>query len=121
MPYDNQLEIMRRAIAMPYGGTWPASYTLSFVEALMMGLPIVSISKTLAHIPKYEPIDFFEADEILAEVGGLVADTPEQMIHQVKKLLSDKEHAANISEKQRKLAIKMFGKKAIAEKWRAFL
>ncbi len=121
IPYELQLEKMQQAVCMPYGGTWPAAYTLSFIEALMMGLPIVAISKTLAHIPKFESLDFYEVDEILAEISGVVCDTPEAMIHQTTKLLSDPEHAQTISKRQRELAIKMFGKETISKQWREFL
>ena len=40
LPYKLQKEAMRRSGIMIYGGTYPASYTLSFMEALMTGLPI---------------------------------------------------------------------------------
>lgn len=121
VPYEQQIKLMQGATVMPYGGTWPAPYTLSFIEAMMTGLPIVAISKALAHYPQYEAIDFYEVDEILAQIGGIVCDTPEQMIHQTNKLLSDPEHALNISQKQRALAIEMFGKKVISKQWGEFL
>lgn len=121
VPYAEQIKIMQESNAMIYGGTWPACYTLSFIEALMTGLPVVAISKTLAHYPQYEALDFYEVDEILAQIGGIVCDDSAQMIHQTNKLLSDPEHAKNISEKQRELAVGMFGKKVISEKWRDFL
>lgn len=119
--YRQQLKIMRESSVMPYGGTWPAPYTLSFIEAMMMGLPIVAISKVMAHIPRFEGLDFYEVDEILAKIGGAVCDTPESMIHHTNKLLSDPVHASNISTRQRKLAIKMFGKKNIKKEWEVFL
>lgn len=119
--YEQQINKMQNALAMPYGGTWPAAYTLSFIEALMMGLPIVAISKSLAHISRFEELDFYEVDEILAKISGIVCDTPEAMIHQVSKILSDPGHANNIANKQRELAIKMFGKETIMKQWRKFL
>jgi len=121
VPYEQQVNLMQMAAAMPYGGTWPASYTLSFIEALMTGLPVVAISKTLAHIPKFEAIDFYEVDEILAQISGIVCDSPEQMVHQVNKLLSDPGHAQHISQMQRDLAIEMFGKEKISKQWEEFL
>lgn len=121
VPYENQIAIMQQSRAMPYGGTWPAPYTLSFIEAMMTGLPVVAISKELAHYPQYEAIDFYEVDEILAEIGGLVCDTQQQMIGAVQRLLHDPSHAADISRKQRNLAIRMFGKKTISAQWDAFL
>lgn len=88
---------------------------------MMTGLPIVAISKTLAHYPQYEPLDFYEVDEILAQIGGIVCDTDDQMIAAVDHLLHDREHAENISRKQRELAITMFGKKIISAQWETFL
>ncbi len=120
-PYERQLEIMKSSKVMIYGGTWPASYTLSFIEALMMGLPIVAISKALAHYKKYEPFDFYEVDELLAEIGGIVCDTPEQMVQATQKLLDNDEHALEISKKQKELALKYFGKETIKKQWGEFL
>lgn len=120
VPYEKQVKLMQGALAMPYGGTWPAPYTLSFIEALMTGLPVVAISKALAHYKQYEYIDFYEVDEILATISGLVADTPEAMIALVERLMKDGDFAAEISARQRRLAIEMFGKKVIAEEWRVF-
>ncbi len=121
VPFDDQLKVMRRARAMVYGGTWPASYTLSFIEALTMGLPIVAISKSMAHLPNHEDLDFYEVDELLAEIGGIVCDTPEDMIAETQKLLSDTEHANNISQKQQELAAKYFSKDAISKQWQELL
>lgn len=120
LPYENQLQIMQQSRCMIYGGTWPASYTLGFIEALMMGLPIVAISKALAHYPQYEPFDFYEVDEILSTIGGIVCDNPKDMVDRTKELLEDYEHAKGISEKQRELAIKIFGKDKIKAEWEAF-
>lgn len=121
VPYQQQLSKMRQAVAMPYGGTWPAAYTLSFIEALMTGLPIVAISKRLAHIKRFENIDFYEVDELLAKIGGIVCDSPEQMVKQTRKLINDSEHAKTISIKQRQLALETFGKGKIMEQWKDFL
>lgn len=120
VPYEVQLEIMKQSRVMVYGGTWPASYTLGFIEALMMGLPIVAISKALAHYPKYEPFNFYEVDEILASIGGAVCDTPKEMLKRTKEILADSQHAKNISERQREIAIEMFGKDKVSEQWRDF-
>lgn len=121
VPYEKQVKLMQDSRAMPYGGTWPACYTLSFVEALMTGLPIVAISKALAHYPQYEAIDFYEVDELLAQIGGIVCDTKEQMIAETQRLLHDKSHADNISRKQRALAMELFSKKVISKQWETFL
>jgi hypothetical protein len=121
VPYEQQLEVIKSAGVLVYGGTWPACYTLSFIEALMTGLPIVAISKALAHIPKFEGIDFYEVDELLAECSGVVCDTPEQMVHQTARLLNDPVHANVISTRQRELALRHFSKETIAPQWSELL
>ena len=117
--YSNQIKKMQEARVMIYGGTAPASYTLSFIEALMMGLPIVAISKQLAHI--IYDFDFYEVDEILAPIGGLVCDSIEDMFTKTEMMLNDMDFAKEMSEKQRSLAIEMFGKKKIIKQWEKFL
>ena len=120
VPYEAQIEIMRQSRVMVYGGTWPASYTLGFIEALMMGLPVVAISKALAHYPQYEAFNFYEVDEILASIGGIVCDNTKDMVRHTKELLADYSHAKNISDRQREVAIKLFGKETIEQQWREF-
>ena len=119
--FARQLEIMRQSKVLLYAGTWPASYTLTFIEALMMGLPIVSVSKTLAHIPTLEPLDFFECDEILAEIGGAVCDSASGMAIATQRFRANDDMALEMSVRQRELAIRMFGKQTIMPQWREFL
>ena len=120
VPYQRQVELLQDSRVMVYGGTWPAPYTLSFIEALMTGTPIVAISKTLAHLKQYESIDFYEVDELLARIGGIVCDTVEDLVMQTHRLLNDDEHAENIAKKQRSLALEVFSKEVIQKQWEDF-
>ena len=104
---------------MPYGGTAPASYTLSFIEALMMGLPIVAISNQMANI--IYNFDFYEVEDILNDFGGIVCGSIEEMISQTQELIDNDAYAKQISEKQRAYAIDVFGKKKIIKQWKEFL
>lgn len=117
VPHEKQLEIMRAAGVMVYGGTWPASYTLSFIEALMMGLPIVAVSKEIAHVKKFAHIDFYEVDELMAEISAPVCDSVEQMMEATRQLLENRKYALDISKRQRELALKHFSKAAISAQW----
>lgn len=119
--FEKSLDIMRHARVAVYAGTWPASYTLTFIEYLMLGIPIVAISKKLAHIPELEQIDFYEVDELLAMIGGCVADDLEGMRQHIMRLTTDYSFAQDISKKQRELAIQLFGKTSIASQWKEFL
>lgn len=122
MPYEELKRIMRRARVYVSAGTWPASYTLSFMEALMTGVPMVVISKKLAHIPSREQLDFYEVDEIIKDgVNGFVCDDVPQMRIRITDLMNDNEMAKRISAEGRKTAIEYFGKAKIKAQWAELL
>jgi hypothetical protein len=120
--YDKMKELMQNMRVYVYGGTWPASYTLSFIEAFMTGIPVVAISKQLAHIRNYEQFNFYEVDEIIENgVDGFVCNDVSEMRERIQLLLNDHQLARSISQKAREKAITYFGKAHIAEQWDAFL
>lgn len=119
IPYELQIKKMQEARVMPYGGTAPASYTLSFIEALMMGLPIVAINNQMANI--IYDFDFYEVEEILTSIGGIVCESVQDMISQTQELLDNDAYAKEISDRQRTYAIDVFGKKKIIKQWEEFL
>lgn len=119
IPYHSQIHKMQTAKAMIYGGTAPASYTLSFIEALMMGLPIVAISNSMANI--IYNFDFYECEDILRQCGGIVCGSIDEMIDQTSRLLDDNHLSQQISSQQRAMAVDMFGKNKIMKEWEDFL
>ena len=121
VPYENQIEIMKKSGAMVYGGTWPASYTLSFIEALMTGVPIVAISKNLAHIKKFEDFDFYEVEDLLSQIDVPVCNSVDEMISLTQNFINDKSFSFEVSCRQRKLATDLFGKVTIIKQWESFL
>lgn len=122
MPFDVLKQIMRDSRVYVYAGSWPASYTLSFIEAFMTGIPIVAISKKLAHIPNFEQINFYEVDEFIQNgVNGFVCDTVQEMRERVMQMITDYPLAQQISEKARRSAIELFGKEKIKNQWLEFL
>ena len=104
---------------MIYGGTAPASYTLSFIEALMMGLPIVAIGNNMANI--IYNFDFYECEDLLRSCDGIVCGSVEEMIAKTSQLINDDEYANKISSRQRDFAIGVFGKRNIIKQWEDFL
>lgn len=122
LPFNLQKEKLRRAGVMIYGGTWPASYTLSFMEALMTGTPIIVLGKKKAHIKKFEQIDFYEVDEIVQHgTNGFIANNPDDIIKCAQKLLDNKQLAKEIGASGRKTAIEYFGKEKIKKQWEELL
>lgn len=122
MPFEVLKEMMRKYRVYVYGGTWPASYTLSFIEAWMTGIPVVAIGKSMAHIPGIESINFYEVDELIENgVTGFICNDVSDMRTKIKYLLDNPLHAKDISEKARAKAIEVFGKERIKAQWAEFL
>jgi len=122
LPYEKMKEIMRKARVFVYGGTWPASYTLSFIEALMTGIPVVAASKKIIYKPVHENIDFYEVDEIIKNgVNGYICNSIPEMRNTIDMLLADLNTAKRISEAGRKTAIELFDRVKIAKQWKEFL
>jgi len=117
----HQIELLQNARVYVYTGTWPASYTLSFIEAMMLGIPIVAISKKIAHVQNLEAINFYEVDEIIENgKNGFICDSIQDMRARITQLLNDEGLAKKISIEARKIAIDIFGKKKIASQWKEF-
>ena len=122
LTYENLKKTMRDSRVYVTAGTWPASYTLSLIEAMMTGMPIVTVSKQIAHIPSYEQIDFYEVDEIIdGSVDGFICDNVQEMREDISELLADHELAKLMSANARQKAIKLFGKETIKKQWAEFL
>ncbi len=120
-PFEELKKIMRDSRCYVYGGTWPACYTLSFMEALMTGIPIVACSAKIAHLQSLQALNFYEVEDILADGDIKCYDDVNGMRDMIQGYINDKSMALDVSIQQRKLAIKYFGKEAIAKQWAQFL
>ncbi len=103
-----------------YLGTRPAPYTLGFMEALMTGIPVVSIGPVFGN--ELYGQKTFEAHEILGDEGkaGFWSDSPEQLKEYCSMLLADHELAKKVGEQGRLRAIQYWGKDAIKAEWERF-
>lgn len=120
--FKKQLELMRKARVYVYGGTWPAPYTLTFIEAWMLGIPVVAIGKELAHLKQFESINFYEVDELIENgVTGFIGNSIPEMRQHIERLLTDYELAKEISKNARKKALEIFGMAEVSKQWRRFL
>ena len=114
MSYEEMLIALRANRVYLYTGTQPASYTLGLIEAMMTGIPVVSIGPKWHNIFPYGP-EMFEGHEI----ATFADDAPETARELVRGLLSAPNGPA--SEWTRKRAIELFGKDKIAAQWREYL
>ena len=114
--YSVMKRYLRESRVYLYCGTQPASYTLGLIEAMMTGIPVVSIGPTWMSVFPYGPA-LFEGHEIaLAH-----SDDPSLARAMVKGYLDDPTSAMVASDLNRARAIELFGKDQIAAQWKAFL
>jgi len=117
---------LRQARAYLYTGTQPASYTLGLIEAMMTGIPVVSIGPGHMTVFPYGP-SLFEGHEIVSAVDGAGwhwkpwSDDPGEARNLLSALVSSRSFAAEQSRVQRDRAIELFGKEKIGAEWAAFL
>lgn len=121
LSYDEMKAYLRRMRVYLYTGTQPASYTLGLIEAMMTGIPVVSIAPQFMRIFPYSP-DLFEGAELAGTevaVGcselEIVGNTQELL----RALLVHPDHAASAWTRQR--AIELFGMETIGRQWVDFL
>lgn len=114
LSYEDMHTALRRARCYLYTGTQPASYTLGLIEAMMTGIPIVSIGPSWMSVFPYGP-DLFEGHEL----AGSWYDEPRAAAEALQRLLDD--HGAAQAAGARQRAIELFGKDRIAAEWAAYL
>jgi hypothetical protein len=120
LTYDQMLRYLQVSRCYLYTGTQPASYTLGLIEAMMTGIPVVSIGPKWHRIFPYGP-ELFEGHEIAtgSDKGG--GDDPAVSRQALDILLREKWVADKMSAEQRTRAIELFGKDKIGAQWKAYL
>jgi len=111
LDYEEMKRYLHHLRCYCYLGTVPASVTLGGIEAMLTGVPMVSVSKDW----NWAGPGLFEFDELVTAFAD-----PNDARLELSRLLNDYEYARQVSEKQRQRAIELFGWDAIREQWRAF-
>lgn len=119
--YEQQLGLYRSHAAYFYLGTYPASYTLTFIESLMTGTPVVAIGPKLADLGHFHQKTYEIPNLIQHGVNGFIHDDIKELRACIKELLTNAELAKKISEAGRRTALSHFGKEQIKDSWRLFL
>lgn len=123
LTYEQQKETLRDARVYFYHGTYPASYTLSFIEAMMTGTPIVAVGPRNGNsLEMFPEQNTYEIPEIIQSgINGYVSDDPAQLKQMIQSLIKDESKAAAMSTFGRSKAINLFGKAKIKSEWRDYL
>lgn len=127
LTYPVMLWWLAHARAYIYTGTQPASYTLGLIEAMMTGIPVVSIGPERMAFP-----ELFEAaawDGVWPDLkmpstivpADMVFNDPTQAHNALATLLDYPQKAETISRMQRGRAIELFGVETVGAQWKAFL
>lgn len=120
--YENLKQIMKESRVYLYGGTWPAAYTLSFIEAMMTGIPIVAMGRRIAESTNSASFEYYEIPHLIANgATGFVSDDVSYLKECVKRLFEDRGLALDMGGLARKQAIEIFGKKNISRLWKDYL
>ena len=122
LPYDQLKEALRKNRAFFYTGTYPAPYTLGFVEAFMMGIPVVAIGPKLRNWHFGQGNEWYEIPSLIVNgSSGFWSDNMHDLQEACKRLIGDYEWAKHMGQHGREVAIREFGKPTIKELWRQFL
>lgn len=123
LSYSELLRKMQTSRAYIYGGTFPACYTLSFIEAMMVGMPIFSVGDEVGNrLNGVVHFDYFEVPEIIEDgVTGFVSNNLKQLNERLGVILDNQPLALEISKRAREKAIELFGKDNIAPQWQRLL
>jgi hypothetical protein len=119
---DEMQGVLAAARVYLYTGTQPASYTLGLIEAMMTGIPVVSINPGWMRVFPYGHL-LFEGHELATYTaqGAWPEDHVASARSTVRDLLNDHDLAQHASAITRQRAIDLFGRVAITEQWGAFL
>lgn len=116
--WDEQVALYKKYAVYFNLNSPPASLTYSFVEALMTGIPIVSIGPKLGSI---DNVDTYEVPKILINgENGFYSDSVEWLRGYINMLLNDRELGKKIGAAGRKTALSLFSKQIIKEQWEIF-
>jgi len=122
LSYEEQLQAYRDHRVYFYHGSFPASYTLTLIEAMMTGIPVVAVGDDIGNGDMFPDQKTYEATSIIQDgISGLIGNTPAELHDKMDPLLKDLRKAQAISAFGRARAIELFGKAKIKSEWEEYL
>lgn len=119
--YEELKKALRESRAFYYFGTIPAPYTLSIMEAMMTGIPVVAPGPELRAHPAFSWPCYEIPDIIENGLNGYVSNNIAELSGYIQLLMDDETTARRIGEAGRRTAIRLWGKEDIMAQWSAFL
>jgi hypothetical protein len=126
MSFEIMQQSLREARVYLYTGTQPASYTLGLIEAMMTGMPVVSIGPAWMRLFPYGPALFEGGDLVAFEhaLQGRVNDgfnKPDAAHDALRFFLEECDAAKDVGQRMRERAVELFGMDTIGAQWQAYL
>jgi len=116
LEYDALKDALRQNRAFFYTGTWPAPYTLGFIEAWIVGIPVVAIGHGLRD--HYVHDGYYEIPYLIQDgLTGYFSDDIATLHRRTRDLLNDYGLAQRIGQAGREAAIGEFGKEVCGKAW----
>lgn len=116
LDFEAQRVALRHARAALITGSRPAPYTLGFVEAWMMGVPVVHFGHD--HLTSVEPGEF-EIDQLIDHGrNGFVVRSAQEAHEIISSLLADRSLAEQVSIQGRQDAMKLFSVEITQREWK---
>jgi hypothetical protein len=121
LPYDQLRAVLRTSRACFHTGTFPASYTLGFIEAWLTGIPVVAIGSSIFGRPEPMLSGLYELPQLIDhEVNGFVSDDIDELRSCLKCLLAHRDFAGKVSQAGCATAKTLFDKPVAREQWGHF-
>lgn len=111
--HEDKIQTLRNYRANLVVGTPGANNTYSFVEAWVMGQPVVVFGQKMWQSQSYEPSMLIEHG-----VNGFIGDSPAECAKYLNLLLQDYELAKKIGAAGRASALEYYNRDLLAAKWR---
>jgi len=122
LSHAKYLDALARYRYMIIPGTIPASYTLTFMEAMMAGIPCIVFGHKLNKTKTMFCQNTYEAPDLIDQgYDGFVANSHDELIEYAATLLSDETLAKLISARARAKAIKIFSYTSTKPQWQNLL
>lgn len=122
--YQSLKEQLRDNRCFVYAGTWPSPYTLSIIEAMMTGVPVIAIGKQMAEqlqVASHDKYEFYEVSEIIKNsTNGFCSDNIDHLRDSIEHLMSDYELAKRVGQAGQQTAKDLFSKDKAKIAWKEF-
>lgn len=116
--YEDLIKTYQEHAVYLYTNTYPAQYTLSFIEAWMTGIPVVAFGKTFC---EQKEKAYAVPDLIQHGINGFVEEETRNVRRRLIEIANNQPLAKQIGDNGRVSAIGYFGKERIKALWASLL